>query len=266
MSEVFLVVLLLSAIFLGVIIFVSLGRRLAARRRGDANPVDRGALSTIEGSVYALLGLMVAFTYAEATGRFETRRSQTVDEANAIGTAYLRLDLLPAAAQPALRERFRRYTQARIDVYRSLPDIGASELQAARAARLQNEIWRDSLIGLRGEPTSSSVLLVNALNEMFDITTTREIYLRTHTPPVITGALVVLSLICALLLGYGLPQERSTAVTVHTLSFALVLTVVLYVIFDLDHPRAGLIRLDYTDHAMQQVLDGMGGRGETTAP
>jgi hypothetical protein len=265
MGDTLQIALLLPGIFLGVVLFVGLGRRLAARRQDEAKERERAALNTIEASVYALLGLMVAFTYAEAAARFETRRAQTIDEANAIGTAYLRIELLEAAARPAMRERFRRYTQERIAVYQSLPDLGASDAHSLRAGALQNDIWRESIAGLRSEPMSSSLLLLPALNEMFDITTTRAIYLRTHTPPAVGATLLVLCFVCAILLGYGLPRERTKAVLLHTLGYAFVLTTVLYLIFDLDHPRAGLIRLDYADRAMQLLLDSMAPPGGSSA-
>jgi len=84
---------------------------------------------------------MIAFTFSGAASRYDIRRQLTVDEANVIGTAYNRLDLLPTQAQPALREKFRRYLQARIAVFQLLPDIEASNKEALVAASLQREIW-----------------------------------------------------------------------------------------------------------------------------
>jgi hypothetical protein len=180
-----------------------------------------------------------------------------VQEANAIGTAYLRLDLLPAGAQPALRDKFRSYTEARIAVFRALPDLEASSAHAARAAALQGEIWTASIAALRGAPPQASLLLVPALNDMIDITTTRAVALRTHTPTVILAALVALTLVCSLLVGYGLAGGKPFATNLHMVGFALMMTVTIYVILDLDHPRVGLIRLDYVDQAMADVRAGM---------
>jgi hypothetical protein len=74
-----------------------------------------------------------------------------VEETNAIGTAYLRLDLLPADARPALREGFRRYVDARLEVYRRLPDVAAAKEQLAEANRLQGEVWRQVVAACRAE-------------------------------------------------------------------------------------------------------------------
>jgi hypothetical protein len=92
-----------------------------------------GGFGTIEGSVLALLGLLIAFTFSGASARFDTRRQLIVEATNHIGTAYLRLDLLPAGAQPALRESFRRYVDARIEVNRKLPDMAAVKKQVVEA-------------------------------------------------------------------------------------------------------------------------------------
>jgi hypothetical protein len=257
MSDTALIFVFLPGLFAFILLFVWVGRRIGMQRSVEETERERVGLVTVETAIYALLGLMVAFTFSGATSRFDTRRAQTVQEANAIGTAYLRLDLLPAAAQPALRDKFRLYTDARMAIYRALPDLEASNAQAARAAELQGAIWTDSIAALRNAPPQASLLLVPALNDMIDITTTRAIALRTHTPQVILGALVLLTLICSLLVGYGLAGGKVFATNLHMIGFALMMTVTIYVILDLDNPRVGLIRLDYVDQALADVRTGM---------
>jgi hypothetical protein len=250
------VFLFIPGMFVCVLLFIEVGRRIGLRRVAGT---DREAVveSTIETAIYALLALMLAFTFSGATSRFDARRATTVQEANAIGTAYLRLDLLPSAAQPPLREKFRRYTEARIAVYKVLPDLQASNAHAAQAVALQNEIWAGAIAALKGAPAQASLLVLPALNDMIDITTTRGVALKTHTPPVILATLAVLSLVCSLMIGYGLAGGRRFGIALHMLGFAVVLTVTIYVILDLDHPRVGLIRLDYADQALFDVLAGM---------
>jgi hypothetical protein len=257
MTDSGLMFMFLPGLFVCVLLFVWFGRWIGGQRTREETERERVGLVTVETAIYALLGLMIAFTFSGATSRFDTRRAQTVQEANAIGTAYLRLVLLPAAAQPAVRNKFRAYTEERIAVYRALPDLQASDAHAARAAALQDEIWNDTLAALKAAPPHASLLLVPALNDMIDITTTRAIALRSHTPPVILAALVVLILICSLLVGYGLAGGKPFATNLHMVGFALMVTVTLYVILDLDHPRVGLIRLDYVDQALMEVRAGM---------
>ena len=257
MSDNALVFVFLPLLFALILLFVWLGRRVGGHRTREETERERVGLVTVETAIYALLGLMVAFTFSGATSRFDTRRAQTVQEANAIGTAYLRLDLLPTAAQPALREKFRAYVDERMAIYRAFPDLKVSYAHVARANALQEQIWRDSIAALRGAPPHASLLLLPALNDMIDITTTRAIALRTHTPMVILIALVALTLICSLLVGYGLAGGKPFATNLHMIGFALMMTVTIYVIRDLDHPRAGLIRLDYVDQALKDVRAGM---------
>jgi len=251
------VFVLLPGLFLSTLLFVEIGRRIGARRRLEESERERVGLVTVETAIYALMGLMVAFTFSGAASRFDTRRAQVVQEANAIGTAYLRLDLLPESMQPALRKKFREYIDARMAIYEALPDIEASNAHAVRAAALQDEIWSGAVEALRGAPPQASLLLVPALNDMIDITTTRAIALRTHTPPVILATLAVLTLICSVLLGYGLAGGKPFSAALHMLGFALVITATIYVILDLDHPRVGLIRVDYADQALADVRAGM---------
>ena len=256
MSDSALIFLLLPGLFISVVLSIEIGRRMARRPPAEATIGASSVFATIQTGIYALLGLMIAFTFASAASRFEARRSLTVDEANAIGTAYLRLDLLPSGSQPALRAKFRRYTEERIEVHRALPDMEASNAHSARAVALQSEIWSDSVAALADKPLAAALVLP-ALNTMIDITTTRAILLRTHTPAIVVTILIVLTIVCSLLIGNELPRERTLGAALHAYGFALVVTLTMYVIFDLDHPRVGLIRLDYTDQALSEVLASM---------
>ena len=253
MSDSAAILLLLPGVFFGILLFIQVGQWLGTRFAREQTAPALTGFSTISTAIFALLGLMVAFTFSGAASRFDTRRTLTVDEANAIGTAYLRLDVLPATSQQPLRDKFRRYTEARIAVYRVLPDVEASKANAARATDLQHEIWADSITALKETP-ASTLLVLSSLNAMFDIATTRSVILNTHIPSIVLATLVVLTLVCSLLIGYGLPRDRTVGTLVHSLGFALVVTTTMYVIFDLDHPRVGLIRLDYADQALFDVL------------
>ena len=119
-----------------MILLLELGRRLGRRRQGRDEEGARAGLGAVEGAVFTLLGLLIAFTFSGAASRFDMRRQLIGQEANAIGTAWLRLDLLPAQAQPELRDLFRRYLDLRLAAYRKMPDVEAAlaELSQAKAA------------------------------------------------------------------------------------------------------------------------------------
>ena len=256
MSYSTLMSLIFPALFLGILLSLEIGRRLPRRQLEEETERERVVRNTLEGAIYALLGLMIAFTFSGAASRFEERRSLTVQEANAIGTAYLRLDLLPTASQPSLREKFRQYTAARLAAYEALPDAAAFAAQAAQAVALQTGIWTDANLALKDTQPSASMLLLPALNDMIDITSTRDIMLNAHTPAIVMAALLLLAAVCALLAGSGFAGRRS-GLSLHTLGFAFVLASTLYIIFDLDYPRAGLIQLDFADQALRDLLNSM---------
>ena len=170
--------------FLGILAFLAIGRvvgRRAIRLHGSGG---LASTTSLEAAVFALLGLLIAFTFSGALSRFDVRRGQVVDEANAIGTAYLRIDMLPAAAQPRLRETFRNYTDARIATYQKLPDLNAAREELARSLQLQSEIWAQAVAATRLPESrpGTEVLVMPALNEMFDIATVRLMATQMHPP------------------------------------------------------------------------------------
>ena len=208
--------------------------------------------------MFGLLGLLIAFTFSSAAARFEGRRHLITDEANAIGTAYLRVDLLPVDAQPAMMTLVRRYAEVRATTYLDAEDQAAAEARLAEGVALQGRIWKTAIAALQrpGVPTQSSMLLLPALNEMIDITTTRIMATRNHPPLIVFLLLGGLSLVGALLVGYG-----TAAVTernwFHTVIFAAILSLVVCVIVDLEFPRLGLIRVDSADRILIELRESM---------
>ncbi len=257
MSYNLLAFLVVIGLFLGMLSALAVGRYLGRRKISDERESARIRMTGVEAAIFGLMGLLIAFTFSGAASRYELRRQLVVDEANAISTAYLRLDLLPAEAQPVLREKFRRYLEARISVYRVLPDLEASYKQAAVATSLQQDIWAGAITALRESPPQATIVMIPALNQMFDVTTSRAIAVLTHTPLAILFMLVVLGSACSLLAGYAMAGIGTRHVTLHTITFALVLTSTVYVILDLDYPRFGLIQLDFADQGLLDLLAGM---------
>ncbi len=128
------------ALFFGMLIFLEIGRRIGLRKKEpDSEPV-RSAKAIVEGSFYGLFSLLVAFSFAGATSRYDERRKLIVEEANDIGTATLRVDLLPASEQSAMRDLFRQYTRTRIAVYQKMPDIDAARSELARGSEIQSQL------------------------------------------------------------------------------------------------------------------------------
>jgi hypothetical protein len=251
MSLTGIAMMLTIALLAGMLIAFEVGRRIgAARLAGDADGLTKGA-GAAEGAVFALLGLLLAFTFSGAASRFEDRRWLINSEANAIGTAYLRLDLLPEESQPALREQFRRYVDLRATVYHGASDISAVKAKLAEAVALQDEIWRSAIAATRmpGASSQATMLLIPALNEMIDITATRAMSTSNHPPMIIFLLLGILSLVGALLVGYSTSGNKDRS-WFHQVTFAVVISLSIYVIVDLEFPRLGFIKIDTADQAL----------------
>lgn len=245
-----------AAMLAGIPLFIEVGRRLGTRRHreGASEIPGKGAMS---GAVFGLLGLLVAFTFSGAAERFDARRQLIIQETNAIGTAWLRLELLPSETQPALRDQFRRYLDLRIAVYQLLPDLDAAMKELAQANALQGDIWSSAVAATRasGNPAVTN-LVMPALNEMIDITTTRTVVAQMHPPRLIYAMLYLLLLITATLIGHD-QTSKSERPWLHTLAYSVVMAVAIFVILNLEYPRLGFIGLDAADQGLVDLRNTM---------
>jgi hypothetical protein len=245
-------------LFVGMLLCLELGRRFGLQRlEADSTSATEG-ISAVDGAVFAVLGLLIAFTFSGAIGRFDARRQLIVEETNNIGTAYLRIDVLPAGAQPPLRESFKRYLDNRIETYRKIPDVTAVRASLARGNELQLEIWRQAVAAVRMEGVMpvAPMLVLPALNAMIDITTTRTMAAQLHPPRVVLVMLFGMALAASLLAGYGMTGGKLRS-RLHMLGFALVMAIAVFVILDIEYPRLGWIRIDAFDQALVDLRESM---------
>lgn len=244
-------------LFLGVLALMETGRRFGKRRLAKEAEGARAGLGVVDGAVFSLLGLLLAFSFSGAATRFEGRRALILAEANAVGTAWLRLSLLPEDVQPALRGLLREYMDRRLAMYRLANDRKAAMEQMDRALVLQGKIWSAAVESFRTEAGQRAMVpVVSSLNEMFDIATTRIVAFQEHPPSIIFLMIGILSLISALLAGYGMAGSKQRS-WLHMLGFSVVLSLTVYVILDLEYPRLGLIRIDAADQILMNVRKSM---------
>jgi hypothetical protein len=175
-----------------------------------------------------------------------------------VGTAWLRLDLLPAEAQPGLRQLFRDYLDARIGTTALLPDEVAARQQDVRALDLQSKIWSTMVSAVQKPGLSPAVasLMVPALNEMFDITTTRKMAAERHPPLAIWVLFCLLAVVSAFLAGQGTARSKRASLA-HLLGFPVVLASVVLLDISLEHPRLGLVTLASFDQVLLDVRASM---------
>lgn len=238
--------LLLAALTVGFFVLLLLAIQFGKWLGRNADETSRSGTAAIEASVFALLGLLVAFTFSGAAQRLNDRRNIIVQEVNAIGTAWLRIDLLNASDQPALRDEFRRYVDARIAFYTHMTDFEKREAAAAQASVLQKAIWAASIRATRNVAPPLAVSYVGAVNDMFDVSTTLTVAQKIHPPAMAYVFLCFLALVSAALVGFNLAVSKRGSWT-HQMIYAVVMTAAMYIIVDFEFPRVGTIRIDQSD-------------------
>lgn len=226
----------------------------AVRRRAQPSEDKDEGSGVVDGAIFGLMGLLLAFAFTGAASRFDARRTLIVEEVNNIGTAYLRLDLTSPEAQPLLRQKFRDYVESRLETYRDVSDASRVKAGHIRTAKLQQEIWTVSVAEARkASTTTTGMLLLPALNEMFDITTTRQSATKMHPPIQVSLLLLLVMILCSVLAGYRMGTGDRTG-TLHRMAFVIVLALTYYAIMDLEYPRVGFISVEAFDQLMLDLL------------
>jgi hypothetical protein len=222
-----------------MLLLLELGRRFRLKQKRSTES------TAVEGAVFALFGLLLAFTFSGAVTRYDIHHQLLVEETNDIGTAYLRLDLLPAPAQPALRQLFRDYTTSRLHLFDKV-----SRKVSPETERLQREIWRQSVtaVSAPGASADAAKLLLPAINTMIDITATRQSAFEMHPPIIVFMLLFAFSLGCAFLAGYGMSAIPRN--WLYTVALAAAVTLTIYATLEIEFPRQGIIRLTTLDKAL----------------
>jgi uncharacterized membrane protein YidH (DUF202 family) len=211
-----------------------LGMRAASRGGED--------VSTLENAVFGMLALIIAFTFAMAVSRFETRRDAVVNEANAIGTAALRARLLPEPHRAESLKLLREYVRVRLTITEHL--AFRTELAAAdRSAVLEEALWRQAkAMAAKDNGVVPTGLFIQAVNDMIDSQGKRLAALRNRVPNIVLLSLFGLAAIAGGYIGYASGLDvRRTRLPVYIIG--LVVSVVIVLILDLDRPSRGFIQV-----------------------
>lgn len=248
-----LAVAIALAFFVAMLILLEVGRRLGAKQLEQVGPDSRAGVGASDAAVYGLFALLIGFSFSHATTRFDHRRELVATQVNAIGTAWDRIDALPAAAQPPLREGFRRYMDALIASYDQPGSIAEGLFEPPAVVRAHREIWKGSVtatLAPGGDP--ARMLLLPALNEMFGVAEEERLARRIHPPWVIFAMLGIAALAVALFAGYGI-ASKSARNRVYTIGVAASIAIAMYVIIELEYPRLGLVQVSDMDRALVEL-------------
>jgi hypothetical protein len=225
------------AVLFLVLASVEGGYRLAQDRRRQSEQEVEAPVAAMVGATLGLLAFLLAFTFGSAAERFDTRRQLVLEEANAIGTTYLRAAMLPERRED-VRKLLRDYVDTRLDAVRT--NRIAEGIR--RSEQLQNQLWAQAVALGERNPTSIVVgLFVESLNEVIDIHSKRvTAAVRNRIPGSIWLALLVVAVLAFAAMGYhaGIAgKKRSLAQVAVTLTFC----VVIGLIADLDRPQEGAL-------------------------
>lgn len=261
MSKIVIASLSAAALFFGVLLCLRIGWRVGRRRLAELGENSHAGLGSVEGMVFAMVGLLIAFTFTGAANRFDARRDLISEQVNAIGTAWLRLDLLEPSAGGALRTLFREYVDGILAVGDSAAVPEAVVRRLAEVADTEARIWNRCMEAVRADPGSPLVQgLLPSVNAMFDATQMRVLTARHHPPLAIYLMLGFLILVSALLAGFAMARTPRQS-PLHVVGFASVMALSVYLILDLEYPRLGLIQIGKFDQALRELRASMDAAG-----
>ena len=237
-------------LFVALIAGIEAGRRVGRR---TAAAKEDGGTGAAEGVVFAVFGLIVAFTFSASATRFNDRRKLIVEQANALGTANLRLDALDPGDRGPIRRKMLQWVRLAQDLSSSETDVAGRAAVLAQAAQLQGDVWRMAAAGVeRKQQPAIWGFVMPPINDWMDLSSTRQAQDDLGTPPMVMPTVIVLSLAASVLVGYRMSRQAGRNV-LHRVAFSAILSLLMLVILDLDHPRSGLIQVRSADQSMAQV-------------
>ena len=213
---------------------------------------ETSGLATVDSAVFALVGLLLAFSLSSAQDRFQNRRIVIVKEANCISTAFLRTDLIPSKYQFQLRQEFGKYVDSRITATGHLPNIEEAQKEWVKSHLLGRKIWDLAVEGTNGSGHADRNLVLDSINSMLDVATEREVAVLTHIPTPIFVFQGFLTAIAAMFAGRSTAKQGKKP-NMHRLLFSVIFATLITILVDLENPRIGWIQLTTGDTVMREL-------------
>jgi hypothetical protein len=227
---------LVFGLFAMLVIGERFGRRISKKRSAS----EGAQVGAIQGAMLGLLGLLLGFSFAGAAGRFMERQDLIVDEANAIGTAYLRAELLDEPERNLLRAELAAYVSHRLSVS-DRAEYAVTRADFDQIAGHHGAMWRITREGVERKP-GVMIALLGPINEVIDLHSTRVAAGRKHLPALVMSLLLACSGLAIGVIGYGCGVSGKGSMVMAT-ALCVLMAAALWATIDLDHPRAGMIRL-----------------------
>lgn len=232
-----LAILVLSYFVMALSAQVGLFFRKNQQHLQDADYHDRGITL---GASLTLLGLLIGFTFSMAISRYDQRKNCEEQEANAIGTEYLRADLLPPQDAATLRSQLKEYLDQRIKFYRDASELELQTISTS-TARLQSEMWSGVFARAAAQPTPITGLVVSGMNDVLNAQSETQAAWWNRIPVGAWLLLFMVALFSNALAGYNLRSLR--AANLRLLVFPLVISIAFFLIAEIDSPHRGVIQV-----------------------
>jgi hypothetical protein len=238
--------ILIAAILLILMAFaIEVGFRTGLKAKNKASKSAKEQVSAIQSSLLGILALMLGFTFSIALERFNSRSEAVVDEANAIGTAYLRSDLLPDSIRGEVQKALREYLSLRVSAGTFSLDNNAERNELLNKATLaQDKLWLFAVQASKEAPNPATTgLFVQSLNQMIDSFGLHIAELKRHVPELVLMLLYGSFIVTGCIIGFsaGIGGYRPAFASYIMVSLVALL---MFMVVDLDRPRRGLIRIN----------------------
>jgi hypothetical protein len=231
-------------LFLLMAAALRLGRVLGNRRRNRENDDSKGHANAVQGSLLGILALLLGFTFSLSLGRFDQRSAEVVNEANAIGTAWLRTDLVTDARRAQVKQLLYKYGQIREETVRvSAADATKRDELIAKAESVFADLWPIASTEARETGNPVSMSFAASLNDMVDALATRDAAINRHVPELVLYLLFGTFVLLGSVIGYS-SAIAAVKPGVPVYSLMILIIILVFLIIDLDRPRRGLIEVD----------------------
>lgn len=245
-------------LFLAMLLFNEVGFQAGRFVQQRTDNEVKTLTGSIQGSVLGLLALMLGFTFSMAMQRYDSRNMALIDEANAIGTAVLRVKLLPQEYQDDMQALIRKYIDVRVAMGNiALTDSALRSEYSNKVAALQHDLWSLAVLATDNDPRAVTTgAFVQSLNAAIDAQGKRNALQQMHVPETVLLLLFLVLLASGGMIGYsgGLSGKRIIAPVVLV---SLLVTLIVFIIIDLDRPKRGLILVNQSpllelQHSMRE--------------
>ena len=232
-------------LFVTIVLFNEAGFRVGRFVQARTNDEIKTLTGSIQASILGLLALLLGFTFSMSMQRFDNRSMALIEEANAIGTAILRVQLLPAEHKKQADQLFQEYVGLRVAIGQlDLTKIEERNHYNRKISDVQNALWSLAIAATNSDPRPVTTgAFVKSLNDVIDAQGKRNALLQMHVPEVVLILLFVVFVSSGGIMGYsaGLSSKR---MVVPIILVSLLITLIVFIIIDLDRPKRGFIQVN----------------------